>query len=40
MKNVNHTIYQKEAYYTGIKLFNNLLSPVTRLNYDIKPFKQ
>jgi hypothetical protein len=37
--NTNLTKYQKGAYYTGIKLFNNLPLTIKSLNYDIKVFK-
>jgi hypothetical protein len=37
--NTNLTKYQKGAYYTGIKLFNNLPPTIKSLNYDIKVFK-
>jgi hypothetical protein len=37
--NTNLTQYQKGAYYTGIKLFNNLPCTIKSLNYDIKVFK-
>jgi hypothetical protein len=33
------TKYQKEVYYTGIKLFNHLPPEIKSLNYDIKVFK-
>ena len=39
MKNVNLTNYQKEVHYLEVRLFGNLLSPVARFDYDIKPFK-
>jgi hypothetical protein len=39
MPNTNLTKYQKGAYYTGIKLFNNLPPTIKSLNYDIKVFK-
>jgi hypothetical protein len=34
----NLTKYKKGAYYTGIKLFNNLPPTFKSLNYDIKVF--
>jgi hypothetical protein len=36
MPNTNLTKHQKGAYYTGIKLFNNLPPTIKSLNYDIK----
>jgi hypothetical protein len=37
--NANLTRYHKRMYCTGIKLFSNLPSTSTSLNYDIKVFK-
>jgi hypothetical protein len=39
MPNTNLTKYQKVAYYTCIKLCNNLPPIIKSLNYDIKVFK-
>jgi hypothetical protein len=39
MPNTNLIKYQKGAYYTGIKLFNNLPPTIKSLNHDIKVFK-
>jgi hypothetical protein len=39
MPNTNLTKYKKGAYYTCIKLFNNLPPTINSLNHDIKVFK-
>jgi hypothetical protein len=39
MPNTNLTKYQKGAYNTRIKLFNNIPPTIKSLNYDIKLFK-
>jgi hypothetical protein len=33
------SVYQKGAYYTGIKLFNKLPVPIKQLSHDAKQFK-
>jgi hypothetical protein len=35
----NLSKYQKEVYYSGIKLFNNFPPTIRSLNHDIKKFK-
>jgi hypothetical protein len=37
--NTNLNKYQKEVYYSGIKLFNNLPPYIKSLNHNIKIFK-
>jgi hypothetical protein len=39
MTDTNLTKYEKGAYYTGNKLFNNLPPTIESLNYDIKVLK-
>jgi hypothetical protein len=33
------SVYQKDAHYTGVKVFNRLPNPIKQLSHDLKQFK-